>query len=136
MKGHILASFIMMRLGNFGFGINSAAYQELQQRTEYTWAEQPRFGQRAALQFTGPGADTISLSGVLFPEFSGSGGSINTLRRLAAKGQPQLLVSGLGAVMGRWVILGIEEGQSVFAAAGRPRKQEFTVNLRKYDDGA
>lgn len=135
MMGHIIGSFVMMRLGSFKFAISTAAYQEFMRRTEYKWAAQELFMQHDDLQFTGPGGDVISLSGVIFPEFRGGTGQVAALRSLAAQGRPQLLVSGLGDVMGHWVIESIEEGQTVFAAAGVPRRQEFTVHIRKYGDG-
>lgn len=135
MMGYTLGGFTMMRLGPFSFGINTAAYQELRRSTEYKWPSQERFGQHDALQYTGPGQDSITLSGVILTAYRGGAGQLNTLRSLASTGQPQLLVSGLGAIMGRWVIERIEEGQTVFAAAGHPRRQEFTVQLRKYGDG-
>jgi len=54
------------------------------------------------------------------------------MRAAADIGQPLLMVSGLGAVLGRWVIEKIDEKQTVFASAGVPRKQEFTLSLRRY----
>ena len=135
MIGYTIAGFTMMRLGSFSFGINTAAYNELRRTTEYKWPALERFGQDDALQYTGPGADTITLTGVILTAYRGGAGQLNRLRAIAATGQPQLLVSGLGAIMGRWVIERIDEGQAVFAAAGHPRRQEFTVQLRKYGGG-
>jgi len=135
MIGYTIAGFIMMRLGSFSFGINTAAYNELRRSTEYKWPAQERFGQYDALQFTGPGQDSITLSGVILTAYRGGTGQLDRLRSLAAQGRPQLLVSGLGSIMGRWVIERIDEGQTVFAAAGMPRRQEFTVQLRRYGGG-
>lgn len=135
MIGYTIAGFTMMRLGPFSFGINTAAYQDLKRTAEYKWPAQERFGQDDALQYTGPGAETITLSGVILTAYRGGTGQLNRLRALGATGQPQLLISGLGAIMGRWVIERVEEGQTVFAAAGHPRRQEFTVQLRKYANG-
>ncbi|AWM87380.1 phage tail protein [Microvirga sp. 17 mud 1-3] len=135
MIGYTIAGFTMMRLGNFSFGINTAAYQELRRDAEYKWPAQERFGQDDALQYTGPGQESITLSGVILTAYRGGAGQLNQLRSLAAQGRPQLLVSGLGAIMGRWVIERVSEGQTVFAAAGHPRRQEFTVQLRKYGNG-
>lgn len=134
MIGFTLGAFVMLRLGTFKFGINTAAYQTLQRKTEYRWASQDRFGQREALQFTGPGSDTITLEGAIFPAFRGGTGQVDILRALAASGQPQTLIDGLGNILGRWVIESVEEGQGTFAQFGIPRKQEFTAELRKFDD--
>lgn len=123
---------VMMTLGGFQFGISTAAYQELRRKTEYRWPAQERFMQGEALQYVGPGADTITLPGVIYPGFRGGTGQLDAMRALAAQGTPHMLITGAGSVLGEWVVERIEEGQSVFAAAGAPRKQEFTMSLRKY----
>ncbi|WP_323119973.1 phage tail protein [Burkholderia alba] len=134
------ASFVtgfmpMMMLGSYIFGLNTAAFQELNRRTEYRWVAQDRIGQDPALQYVGPGGDTISLPGVIYPGFRGGGGQLDKIRVLAGQRLPQLLVDGAGNVYGRWVIEGVEERQSLFAALGQPRKQEFTISLRRFDGG-
>lgn len=121
-----------MRLGSFKFGVYTAAYQSLERSTEYKWGEQALFMNYDDLQFLGPGADSMTLQGVVFPEYKGGTGQIEELRALGATGQPQLLISGFGKVMGQWVILQVTEGQTIFAAAGIPRRQEFTVSLRRH----
>ena len=134
MIGQSLGPTVMMQLGSFQFSITTAAYQELRRRTEYRWASQDRFGKMPALQFTGPGADAITLTGTIYTEFRGGTGQLEELRDLAALGLPQLLVDGSGRLLGRWVIEGVEEGQSVFAGQGVPRKQQFTITLREREE--
>lgn len=126
---------VMMMLGTYRFSVSTAAYQQLQRSTAYKWQAQDRVGQREALQYTGPGTDTITLTGVVFPSYTGSTGQLNAMRALASTGLPQILVSGTGRVLGRWVIEKIDEQQGVFARAGVPMRQQFTMQLRKYDDG-
>ena len=133
MLGYTIGQVVMMQLGSFQFGITTAAYQELKRTTEYRWAAQDRFGQREALQFTGPGSETITLSGVVYPEWRGGSGQVERMRTVASAGLPQQLVSGFGDMLGRWVIERVEESQAVFAAGGAPRKQEFTLNLKRFD---
>lgn len=127
---------VMMQLGGFQFGVSTAAYQNLRRSTEWRWASQDRFGNRAALQHTGPGADTITLEGVVFTEYRGGFGQVTDLRAIGDSGQPQTLVDGSGNVMGRWVVERVDEGQTFFLGAGLPRRQEFTVQLKKFDDSA
>lgn len=125
---------VMMTLGDFQFGIATAAYQELTRTTEWRWPSQERFQQLPALQYVGPGGDTITLPGVIYPEYRGGLGQLAAMRALANKGEPMTLVSGTGSVMGRWVIERLEEKQTMFAEQGVGRKQEFTLSLRKFDD--
>lgn len=125
---------IMMQLGPFQFGLSTAAYQELKRSTEYKWAKQERFGQYAARQFTGPGDDSITLTGVIYPEFRGGTFQLDDMRETAAEGIPQMMVSGRGDIMGLWVIERVEESQTIFADQGVARRQEFSLQLCKYDD--
>ena len=126
---------VMLSLGSFQFSLNTAAYQELTRSTAYRWPAQERFGQHAARQFTGPGEDTITLTGVIYPEWRGSRDELDNLRSLAADGNPLLLVSGTGDILGRWIIEKIDEQQSIFADSGVARKQGFTVSLKFFDEG-
>ncbi len=127
---------IMMQLGSFQFGLATAAYQELTRSTNYTWAAQSRFGQDDALQNTGPGADNMTLQGVIIPEFRGGTGQLETLRTLAAQRTTLRLLDGLGNLRGEWVIEKVDERGSVFAQKGVARRQEFTVSLRRAPESA
>lgn len=127
---------IMMQLGSFQFGLSTAAHQELTRSTAYTWAAQARFGQDDALQDTGPGADNMTLQGVVYPEFRGGTGQLDSLRDLAGQRKPLRLVDGLGRMRGEWVIEKVDERASIFAQRGVARRQEFTVNLRRAPEAA
>lgn len=134
MDGHFNGAWMtMMRLGSFKFGVYTAAYQSLDRSTEYKWGEQALFMNYDQLQYLGPGADLITVQGFVYPEYKGGTGQLNNLRDLGATGQPQLLISGFGSIMGRWVIQQVNEGQTIFAAGGIPRRQEFNVQLRRFD---
>lgn len=135
MLGYTIAMPLMMQLGSFQFGTWTAAYQELNRSTSWQWAEQALFGKAPTLQYTGPGADTLTLPGVIYPEYRGGLSQIDNMRLIAGNGQPLIMVSGLGRILGRWVIDQIDEKQSVFASAGMPRKIEFTLSLRRYSAG-
>lgn len=126
---------VMMILGPYPFGLNTAAFQELNRSTEWRWPSQDVFEGVPALQFTGYGKDTITLPGVIFPEYWGGTGQVEALRGLADGGQPQTLIDGRGNVLGEFVITGVQERQSVFAGAGVALRQEFTVTLERYSRG-
>lgn len=127
-------AFVMMQLGSFQFGLSTAAYQELERTTEYRWPSHETYGTLPTSQSTGPGDDTINVQGVILPEFRGGFGQLDALRDLAGTMQPLLLVSGDGRIMGRWCITKVQEKQAIFAAYGRPRRQEFTLNLKRFDE--
>jgi phage protein U len=131
-EASMLSSLVMMALGGLRFGVNRAAYQTFTRMASYRWEEQARLGRAPALQYLGPGADEITLEGVIYPHFKGGLRQIELMRLLARQGQPMILVDGLGWVWDRWVITGIDEAKSVFMADGAPRKIEFTVTLKAY----
>jgi phage protein U len=140
VAGALLGDMQMM-LGSFKFCVSNAAYQDFSRQTEYNWASQNRIGADDALQYLGPGNDSITLTGVVYP-FHGwplkNAGfkQINKLRELAAKGAPQSLTTGMGEYRGKWVILSVDEKVNVHGPQGAPLRQEFTVKLRKYEDGS
>lgn len=124
---------IMMMLGSFKFFIHTAAYQELNRKTEYKWPSQHRFGQRPSSQFVGIGDETITLAGVIYPEYRGGFQVLNQMRSMAEMGRPLRLIDGLGKLWGEYVIESIDEKQTLFAAFGAPRKQEFSLSLRRFN---
>ena len=117
----------MMQLGLYQFSIDNAAYQRLFRSTEYRWAAIERIGKQDALQFTGLGGDTITLQGGL--------GQVDKMRGAASLGLPLPLIAGTGKVLGIWVIERVSEGQRTFADRGAPLRQDFTINVRRYDGG-
>jgi len=139
------SGLVMLGLGTFRFSVNSAAYDQLVRKSGYTWAAQNKIGDMPALQFTGTESETINLKGVIYPEYlvqwrgltgAQAFGQIEAMRQVAAQGQPQLLCSGLGDSLGKWVIESIEETQSNFFSNGVGRKQEFNISLKKYANAA
>tara|TARA_R110002073_G_scaffold58035_1_gene147482 strand:+ start:128 stop:520 length:393 start_codon:yes stop_codon:yes gene_type:complete len=122
----------MMALGRYRFSIDSAAYQELKHSQAYRWQAQERLQRRPAMQFLGAGEESIEFSGVIYPHFKGGLEQLETMRAEASKGQPLLLVDGLGFVWGQWVITQINEGQSFFQGNGQPLKQSFQLKLVNY----
>jgi phage protein U len=126
---------VMLQLGLFQFGIDTAAYQELSRSAVYTWAAQSRVGAADALQFTGIGRESIDLRGVIYPEYKGGTDQVTRMRLQAVLGVPLPLVSGRGRVFGLWVIEGVRESQAVFRGEGEARRQEFDLRLRRYDGG-
>jgi hypothetical protein len=125
---------VMMGLGNYRFSLSTAAYQDLKRTNPYRWSAQNRIGQRPALQYIGPGQETIELSGDIYPLYKGGIGQLDKMRVLAGTGQPQILVDGLGNIWGKWCIEEIQETQTTFLPGGIPKKQSFTLRLSHYGE--
>ena len=130
-------SLVMMGLGPFRFAVPGGTYQQLTREVRARWPAQERVGRRPALQFTGPGEETLELAGVIYPYYTGGLEQIRGMRAQAQAGAPLMMVSGLGDVYGLWVILGVRDTESFFRADGLARRVEFTLELSAYGpDGA
>lgn len=128
----------MMALGSFRFGFagDAPAYQELVRVHEYRWRQVDRAGRRPGMQFVGQGPETITLPGVIYPEFRGGFDQMDAMRALAGQGEPLHLVDATGKVWGQYCIVRIKEKQSHFRADAKPRKVEFEVELKHYGEDA
>ncbi len=123
---------VMMALGAFRFGIGSGDYQQLRRAASWRWPVQERVGRAPASQFTGPGVQTVTLSGVIYPHFKGGLRQLDAMRALAGLGRPMMLVDGLGFVFDTWCIVEVSETKSVLMRDGAPRKIEFEIGLQSY----
>ena len=128
------SSSYLMKLGEYTFSIDSAAYQSLLRTTEYRWRSQSRIDRLPAQQFVGPGQDTLSLEGVIYPYFRGGLGQLDAMRQEAGKGEPLMLVDGTGFIWQQWVITQVEETQRILFEDGSPRKVEFRLQLTRYGE--
>lgn len=127
----------MARLGQFQFSIDTAAFEQLQRQASFRWQSKERIGRKPAQQFTGPGSDTITLSGIIYPHYRGGITQIGQMRAMAGRGQPLALVYAferLGQYCGRWCITEISETRRVLFNDGRPRKIEFSLSLTEYGE--
>ncbi|MBZ5876000.1 phage tail protein [Chromohalobacter israelensis] len=125
---------MMMTLGMFVFGLSTAAYQELQRQTDWRQQSQSRVGRRAARQFLGPGADTITLTGTLLPQFTGGQQSLDDLRDMGDQGDAWPLIEGTGVYYGTYVIASLSERKSEFMRDGAAQKIEFDLKLERLDE--
>lgn len=124
---------MLLSWGNFQFEISTLAYDSLRTSASYPWAKVDRMGNTPQLQAMGREHRTKSISGVVFPTYNDIGaGQIEALRELAAKMEPQILVSGDGANLGKWCILSIDEDDSFFFENGVPRKQTFSIEMERF----
>ena len=129
----------LMTLGQYVFGVDSAAYDELRRAAEYRWPEQERIGRPPARQWLGPGRETIELSGTIYPTARRAEAELDALRAEAGSGEPLRLTLGTGEILGLWAIERISSTGSFFLPGGAPRKAEFRLRLAYYgadgDDG-
>lgn len=126
---------MMMALGMFIFSLEALAYQELQRQTEWRHSSTSRIGTNPSRQFLGRGEDSISMPGILLPALAGTPLSLDTLRAMADTGKAWPLIEGTGRILGIWVIDNITENKTLFFSDGAARRIEFTISLKRIDDG-
>lgn len=125
---------MMMALGLYVFGLHTVPYQQLQRQMSWRHPSVSRVGKRPARQFTGPGDDSITLSGVLYPELTGGKISLMALTAMADEGKSWPLIEGTGLFYGLFVIEEVSQTDSIFFPDGSPRKIEFSLKLTRVDD--
>ncbi|MBD9676266.1 phage tail protein [Pseudomonas sp. PDM18] len=125
----------LMAFGMFVFGLETAAYQDFQRQTEWRHGSTSRIGTNPARQYLGRGDETITLQGVLLPALAGTVLSLDTLRTMADTGKAYPLIEGTGRIYGVWVIESLSEGRTLFFADGAARRIEFSLSLKRIDDG-
>lgn len=126
---------LLLGVGPYRFAIASLNYQEVERNFEYRWKSQERIGRRPAQQFLGPGEETVTLRGVIYPgdpRFGNGFAQLESMRREAALGVPRGVASSLGRYYGQWCIKSIRDVQTYFDRNGAPRKVEFTIEMTHY----
>ncbi|TIH10820.1 phage tail protein [Pseudomonas leptonychotis] len=126
---------MMMALGMFIFSLETLAYQEFQRQTDWRHGTTSRIGTNPARQFLGRGEDTITLPGVLLSALAGSQLTLDALRFMADTGKAWPLVEGTGKIYGVWVIESLSETRTLFFRDGAARRIEFSLVLKRIDDG-
>jgi len=127
---------MMLALGMFVFSLHTAAYQEMQRQTNWRHSTNSRIGTNPASQFLGLGEDATTLPGIILPELAGTVLSLDALRQMAGTGKAWPMVEGTGRLCGLWVIENLTETRTIFFPNGAARRIEFTLSLKRVDDGS
>lgn len=126
---------VPMALGPFAFEGLGFGFTGEKRTLDTAWAKIEVAQDFDRLQFTGPRTDEVTISGVIFDESFGGQASLDGLREAATAGSPLMLVQGgadLGRVFGLVVIQSIDEDRSFHDAAGRPRRNAYSIKVLRY----
>lgn len=125
---------MMLALGLFVFMRQTLPYQSMKRESNFSWASNARVGKRDAYQFTGPGSETIDITGELFPELTGGTLSLSAVRLMAEQGKAWPLIDGTGMIYGMYIVNNVSETGTLFYPDGSPRKINFTLKLTRVDE--
>lgn len=128
-----MAGPVPMALGRYQFEALPFGFEGQDRSTDTPWAELNTAFRLNENQWTGPGSITFDITGVLFPEALGGLSQLEGLRREQLAGKPLMLVTGAGGIHGMHIIENISEGRSYVNHAGLPRKLEYSISLKAYD---
>lgn len=124
----------MAALGLFVFERRTVPFQGMQEEKQYRFAYNNRVGKRPSWQYVGPSNDPITLSGTLYPSFTGGRLSLLTLELMAETGKAWSLIGGDGTIYGMFVIESISKSKSEFFSDHAARKIDFTLKLIRVDE--
>ncbi|TRD16978.1 phage tail protein [Palleronia caenipelagi] len=126
---------VTMALGPFLFRAHGFGYAGVGRKLDTAWAEIEAAGRLNALQWTGPRSETVSITGVLFPQEFGGEGTLEGVRLAATSGVPLMLVSLGGKVFGRHAVQSLEEDRAYHDRTGAPGRNAFTLELKRLGAG-
>jgi phage protein U len=121
----------LMSLGLFVFSLPTIVFTELSHNLAVRFAKNERFGGADAVQFIGPGDETITLTGVTALGINDADTAFGELETMMASGRAWPLVDGQGKVWGDYIILGLDRQGSLFKRGGVPTKTGWTINLSR-----
>ena len=125
----------LAKIGDVTFTTTDQTFDRLQRTAGWKWAEQARLGRAPALQFTADEAETITVSGTIYPGQAGAPADpIAALTALGAARTPHSLNVGIKPTyaLGQWVVERIERTETHHFANGTPRRVDFTLTLKRY----
>lgn len=121
----------LLFLGEFSFSTSADALISLDRTSEARLAAQDVLGLRPPVQWGGPSAQSVTLAGVILPEYQGGMGQIEALHAATEDGLDRALVTAYGLYFGMYQIKKVQEKRLHLAFAGIPRRIDFNLELMR-----
>ncbi len=125
---------MLMALGLFIFERRTTPHQSIAKNKKERFSAHNNLNSRPTYQHIGTGEDALTISGVLYPEFTGGELSLYLLEKMMRTGDEHVLIDFQSMFKGTYIIEGITENYSHFFADGKARKIEFTLTLKRTDN--
>lgn len=117
----------MLSLGQHKLSPTSVRYSK-----ENRWSTIKCIGKIPSLQNIGQGAENIDLEGVIYFHNLNDLNQLKSMKEAEKNHEPSILVDNLGNVLGRFVIVRLEEKQTSYFPCGLAKKVQFSLSLRRY----
>lgn len=130
-----MAGPVVAALGPFAFEAHGFGLTDISRSTDTGWASIQVAGGMNRLQWTGGDSDSLTITGVLFPQAFGGLASLTGLRATAEAGQPLMFVNLAGQIFGMYVVENISEERALLDRNGLPLRDAYTIKLKKYIGG-
>ncbi len=135
MAGPIIAALGPFAFTAYGFGLKT-----ISRSLKTPWAAIKVPGGLDRLQWMGGDSETMRIEGVLFPAEFGGRTSLNGISAAAKAGTPlhliQLSAANTGSIVALCVIEGVDDEQSYIGPDGVPRKNAYSLDLKRYSGGS
>jgi phage protein U len=120
-----------MALGGFVFGLSSGfPYESLDRKTTGGWVSLDIISSKPRSHQTGQGLEEIRLNGKA--QWAEGMAKLDELRAMANARIPYVLIDGVGRVLGRWRIDGVNEGQKRVLDDGTTTLLEWSLELSEF----
>jgi len=120
-----------MALGGFVFGLSSGfPYETLDRKTTGGWVSLDIISSKPRSHQTGQGLEEIRLNGKA--QWAEGMARLDELRAMANARVPYVLIDGVGRVLGRWRIDGVNEGQKRVLDDGTTTLLEWSLELSEF----
>lgn len=123
-----------MALGMFIFERKTALPDSVQNSLSERFSTHNGLDNRPTYQHTGTGEDTKTITGTLYPAFTGGELSLFLLEKMMRSGEDFILLNGQGMILGRFIITSLSNNQTFFMGNGKAKKIEFTITLKRTDN--
>lgn len=142
------AGYVTMALGPHIFYTpvpdrDTPAYNKIMIDSQFTWIAQNRLSRDPAMQFTGPGEESIMIGCKLYPVFFGGVSTMDAMRASGRAGKPLALIrfnplrdpQGMaGQNLGKFVITRVVRDERLIGSFGIGHEIDFTIELKAYGE--
>jgi phage protein U len=118
-------------LGGIPFGVNTTTYNRITKIYSNSWVAQQRINNSPALQNTGEQAESMTISGLSFPNQNiKARATLLALKVLASSQNSQFLFDLDGFIYGKWAITNIQQENN------NQDNETYSIQLQRYPESS